>query len=316
VTLAASKGHSWLIFGLEAKRSLPRNSPSLRFDQILQVCKIFRLATIRPKMPLASVCSPMPHFLRAIIRLQISAWCTLKKSERCQEHHVVIQIDENLWIFDGPEVRFMSLDLPTRMTIAHVDSGLWVHSPIPITRDIKNFVSTHGSVSQVVAPNNLHHLYMDDWFAEYPDADFVAAPGLREKRADLAFTSDLKPGESYTWSDAIDHAHFVGNRFFEEAVFFHKVSKTLILTDLILNLKTEGFSAWQRAFARFDGVAYPDGMSPRFFRWSMRNRKAAQTCYEQMIAWAPEKIVISHGECMLENGTNEVRKRLGWVLSD
>lgn len=228
----------------------------------------------------------------------------------------MFQVDENLWIFDGPNIRFMTLDIPTRMTIARLQSGLWVHSPIPLNTEIKDFVSTYGPVAQVVAPNNLHHLYVDAWISEYPDADFVAAPGLREKRTDLAFTSDLRPGQTYSWSGDIDHAHFVGNRFLEEAVFFHKESKTLILTDLILNLKTSGYSAWQRAFARFDGVAYPDGMSPRFFRWSMRNRTAARTCYEQMIAWEPEKVVISHGECMLENGTEEVRNRLGWVMSN
>jgi len=227
----------------------------------------------------------------------------------------VFQVGEDCWIFDGPEVRFMTLDIPTRMTIVRVESGLWVHSPIPLTPDIRKFVSNHGGVSKVIAPNNLHHLYLDGWLKEYPDADYTAVPSLIDKRKDLKFTNKLQPGKVFSWSDEIDHSHFHGNRYVEEVVFFHRKSKALILTDLVLNLKTDGYSLWQKMLARFDGVAYPDGMSPRFLRWNMRDRKAALICYETILSWAPEKVIISHGECMFENGTEEVKKRLGWIAA-
>jgi len=80
----------------------------------------------------------------------------------------VYQIAQNLWIFDGPNVRFMTLDIPTRMTIVRTKAGLWVHSPIPITPEVTDFVSTHGPVVNVVAPNNLHHLYLDGWIVSAP----------------------------------------------------------------------------------------------------------------------------------------------------
>lgn len=223
------------------------------------------------------------------------------------------QFAEECWIFDGPDVRFMTLDIPTRMTVLRTNSGLWVHSPIPITPDIRDFISSHGTVSQVIAPNNLHHLYVADWIREYPEAVFVAAPGLMEKRPDLAFTDQLQPEKVYSWSDEVEHAHFSGNRYLEEVVFFHRKTKTLILTDLVLNLKIDNYSAWQRMLARFDGVAYPDGMSPRFLRWSMRDKTVARACYERILTWAPEQVIISHGECLTKNGTDEVRKRLGWI---
>ena len=225
------------------------------------------------------------------------------------------QIAENLWTFDGPIIRFMSLDFPTRMTIARIDSGLWVHSPVAITEEIKKFLSDEGPVSHVVAPNNFHHLYLDEWLSDYPNANYYAAPGLREKRADFRFTDDLVSDREFPWSTEVEYEHFAGNRFLQEVVFFHKESKTLILTDLILNLNVEGRSWWQRSFAKFDAIASPDGATPRTLRWSMRDRKSALVCYERMIRWAPEKIVISHGECLLEHGTDEVKKRLGWVVT-
>ena len=98
-------------------------------------------------------------------------------------------------------------------------------------------------------------------------------------------------------------------------MFFHEGARTLILTDLVVNLKTSGFSRWQKLLANFDCVAFPDGASPRTLRWTTRDRKKALLCYERMINWAPEKIVISHGECFLEQGTVEVKRRLGWIVS-
>jgi len=225
------------------------------------------------------------------------------------------QIADNLWIFDGPTIRFMSIDFPTRMTIARIGTGLWVHSPVAISPEIKEFLSDQGPVMHIVAPNNFHHLYLDVWLREYPGANFYAAPGLKEKRADFPFTDELLPGIEFPWSAQVEHELFAGSRFLQEVVFFHKESKTLILTDLIVNLNVEGRSWWQLSFAKLDAMAAPEGTTPRTLRWSMRNRRAALPCYERIVSWAPEKIVISHGDCLLENGTAEVKKRLGWVVT-
>lgn len=223
------------------------------------------------------------------------------------------EIAENIWIFDGPNVRFLGLDIPTRMTIIRNDNSLWVHSPIPITEEIRSFLGDNGKVEHIVAPNNLHHLYLDGWQEQYTDANFVAAPGVREKRPDLRFDVDLSRDKTYIWSDNIAHDHFIGNNVVEEVVFFHKASSTLILTDLIINLIVDDFNWLQKRFARFDGIAYPNGKSPRLFRWGTRNRTEARRCYQQMLDWSPNQIVISHGECFYTDGTNELKQRLGWV---
>ena len=56
------------------------------------------------------------------------------------------QIAEDLWIFDRPKVRLLGLDIPTRMTIVRCDSILWVHSPVPTTPEITEFIGNHGDV--------------------------------------------------------------------------------------------------------------------------------------------------------------------------
>jgi hypothetical protein len=222
-------------------------------------------------------------------------------------------VADNIWLFDGPEVPFLGLHIPTRMTIIRIGEDLWVHSPVPITDSIARFMTPLGRICYVIAPNSLHHLFLLDWQTAYPDARYFSAPGLRAKRQDLRFDEDLTPDGSYGWSDSIPHNHFAGNRFFEEVIFFHQSSRTLILTDLILNLRGERFNLAQKVFAAFDGILYPKGSSPRLFRWSMKNLTSARESYRQIIEWDPVNIVISHGECIRGNGKREAEKRLGWV---
>ena len=99
------------------------------------------------------------------------------------------------------------------MTITRCANDLRVHSPIPITSQIKSFLQDHSDVAYVVAPNNLHHLYLDRWQQTFPSAIFIAASGVREKQPVV----------------------------FKEVVFYQP-SQIRMLTDLMLNLKIDDFN--------------------------------------------------------------------------
>jgi len=43
------------------------------------------------------------------------------------------------------------------------------------------------------------------------------------------------------------------------------------------------------------------------------HQKEAKKCLEQMLAWKPEKIILAHGRCFLENGTAELRRAFRWI---
>ena len=127
------------------------------------------------------------------------------------------------------------------MTITRCANDLRVHSPILITSQIKSFLQDHSDVAYVVAPNKLHHLYLDRWQQMFLDAIFVAASGVREKQPDLRFDDDLAIDSNRSWSNTIVHDLFVGNMVFEEVVFYQP-SQTRILTDRMLNLKIDDFN--------------------------------------------------------------------------
>lgn len=227
---------------------------------------------------------------------------------------VLERVAEDVWVVEGPNVPFLGLSFGTRMTIIRLANDLWVHSPVAIAGSMQDQIAALGHVRYVVSPNKYHHVFLTEWRDKYPEAQLYASPGLSEKRPDVAFDSELTPMTEYPWSDTIAQEVFGPSRLFDEVVFFHRPSRTLVLTDLIVNLKTDGFNRWQKLFAAFDGLGYPNGTTPRLYRWSMKSKTHARSIYRTMLEWNPARVIISHGEWFREAGRKQIESRLAWIV--
>lgn len=226
---------------------------------------------------------------------------------------VLESVDKDIWVVDGPEVPFLGLMVGTRMTVVRLREEIWIHSPVSICVEMASELESLGKIRYIIAPNKYHHLFLSEWRERYPEAELYASPGLKSKRQDIAFDRELLAGETHPWSDAIAHTIFGPSRLFDEVVFFHRPSRTLILTDLIINAKTDRYNVLQKLFSAFDGLGYPNGTTPRLYRWSIKSKNAARNVYQTMVDWAPTKVIISHGEWFRKDGLNELKKRLSWV---
>ncbi len=225
------------------------------------------------------------------------------------------EIDKNIWIYDGSTVNFYGLPYSTRMTVIRLSNGnLWIHSPEKLNEELKEELGNLGKVEHLISPNKLHHLFLPEWISAYPDAKCYASPGLIEKRQDIKFTKELSNMSEKEWVDEIEQAVFQGSPLMEEVVFFHISSKTLILTDLIENFKPTAFNWWQKPIARFTGILSPNGKTPIDWRISFLFGKAkARIALDIMLGWRPKNIVISHGECIIDNGFEFLNKSFKWV---
>ena len=88
---------------------------------------------------------------------------------------------------------------------------LFVHSPAPLTDELRRELDVLGRVRYVVPASWIHgHLYMDQYGAAYPDAELFAAPGLQSRRSDLAFAGDLDDRPDPRWAGELDQAVFRG----------------------------------------------------------------------------------------------------------
>jgi hypothetical protein len=110
-----------------------------------------------------------------------------------------------------------------------------------------------------------------------------------------------------------------GSRVHQEAVFFHRASRTLILTDLIENFEPHKLPLWMRPLVRLAGICAPHGGMPRDMRLTFRmhgGRARLQAAVERMIAWEPERVILAHGQWFAEDGTLALRRAFSWLLDD
>lgn len=230
-------------------------------------------------------------------------------------------IAAGVWIVDGPEIRMnylgMKIPFSTRMTIVRLPGNtIWIHSPVALDEKLANEIEQLGRVAFIVAPNTLHYWYASDWKARFPDTKFFYAPGLetKAKRA-LPDGERLRETPPSDWADVIDQTCIEGD-LLNEVDFFHRPSRTLILTDLIENFEPKRVkSPFWRFMMRLFGAADPDGKAPFDMQMTFwRHRTAIRRAAQKMIDWNPERIIIAHGRWYETNGAAELRRAFRWAL--
>lgn len=232
--------------------------------------------------------------------------------------NILKPVDQNIWIVDGPIIRFKKVPFSTRMTIIRMNSGeLFVHSPTALTRELKATVDSLGPVRHLISPNKIHYWWIGEWGRAYPDAVKWASPGSRPPAhaQGWEFDSDLGETADHAWNEEIDQLIVHGGRFMDEVVFFHRSSRTLILADLIENFEpTKVHSPFLRFLLKLAGNTDPDGKLPIDLRLSYRGRhdKISQAV-TKMLQWEPERIVLAHGRWYESNGVAELRRAFRWV---
>lgn len=225
------------------------------------------------------------------------------------------EFGRELWLADGPTVPFLGVfPYPTRMAVVRLAGGdLWLWSPIALETSLAEEVDALGRVAHLVAPNKLHHLALADWARRYPEARLHAAPGLAKKRPDLAFASELGDTPDPAWAGQIEQVVFRGSPFLEEVVFFHGASRTVLVADLVQRMEARQLPAWQRPLMRVWGLVGARGSTPLEWRWSWWDRRAGRHALAQALAWNPDRLVIAHGACAVEDGRDVLATGLRWL---
>ncbi len=231
-------------------------------------------------------------------------------------------VADDIWIVDGPVIGMFylgaSVPFTTRMTVVRLpDGGLWLHSPTPLTDTLLAEIQALGPVRYLVAPSKLHYWWIPHWKDRFPDALTFAAPGVADygrKRIDH-FDCDLSAEAPNEWAGAIDQVAVPGN-FLTEIDFFHRPSRTLILTDLIENFERTRVTCWHwKLLMKVGGVTDPDGKMPYDLRMTFMGHKAEfRAAVEQMLAWKPERIILAHGRWYETNAEAELRRAFRWLL--
>ena len=221
-----------------------------------------------------------------------------------------------IWIADGPIVTAAAgFHYPTRMAIVRLPQGrLFLWSPTALSDDLRAEVNALGTVSYLIAPNSLHHVFLGEWQQAYPAAKVYAPPGLREKRKDILFNGELADGPIADWSEDLDLVTVRGNLITTEVVFFHRASGTVLFTDLLQQFHPGWFKGWRASIARLDLMVAAEPSVPRKFRLAFTDRAAARESIRQVLAWPAEKVLIAHGDPITDDAQAYLRRAFEWLL--
>ena len=177
------------------------------------------------------------------------------------------QVGENIWVLEQ-NLELGPLQTPLRCVVIRLSDGrLWVHAPLAPTAEFFELVEGIGNgssacVAHVIAPTYAleHKVFVKDALSRWPQAQLWTAPGqfsfpvqvgdeivwgkevsgvLRGSDTDTAIASGA--GRSAPWTDEIQFETLTAGTFdiglssltFYETAFFHKPSRTLIVTDCL-----------------------------------------------------------------------------------
>lgn len=205
------------------------------------------------------------------------------------------------------------LAVSSRMTVVRLQhGGLWLHSPVPLSDEVRAELAALGSVEFIVAPNKVHHLFVAACLDAFPQAKLYGAPGLTRKRPDLQGKGMLKltTAADAGWQADLDQLFFEGIPFANETVWFHKPTRTLIVTDLCQWWQGDmPFAA--RAYAHFTGVRKRLDV-PRTVRWVTKDRVAARASAQKILQWPIERVVMAHNAIVEESAHAQVKAAFSW----
>ncbi|HWA26014.1 MAG TPA: DUF4336 domain-containing protein [Lacunisphaera sp.] len=171
--------------------------------------------------------------------------------------------------------------------------GLWIHSPIPVTAELRAELAALGDIRHVIGPNCFHDECLREFQAEYPAALFHAAPGLAAQKRDVRFGAELSDAPHPDWTGVLEQHLIKGMPKLNEVVFFHPASRTLIIADIAFNLGPDG--NWLFALLmRLNGAWGHFGPS-RFCRMFMKDKAAVRASIDFILRWDFDRVIVGHG---------------------
>lgn len=163
----------------------------------------------------------------------------------------------------------------------------------------------------IVAPNSYHYLHIDDWASAYTSANAFITRAVGTKVRTQCDFIDEDPNllsQIGLSSKLIDLGEF------EEVVFFHEPSRTLIVTDLMQNFEASRVQKrLTRLLLKAGGATGPNGRPSLEIRHAARKHKAALSDgIRQMLDWNPDQIILSHGRCYRSDAIGELERAFAW----
>jgi len=227
-------------------------------------------------------------------------------------------IGPEIWVAEQPANVF-GIEYGIRMTVLRLaNDRLAIISPIALNKGIFSEVEALGKVAYLIAPNSFHHLHIKPWTERYPEAALLIVPHLVKKRPDLVQSIILnhdclpQPKDDATplaaFLNEVSAIYIACGRMYEEVIFLHKKSETVILTDLCFNIHRPQKLLAKMALKLY-GIYKKFGPSKAVALF-IRNKSEIKAAITQLNGWKYQRVVVAHGDIVEHCGQTFVQDAL------
>ena len=224
----------------------------------------------------------------------------------------LVEFGKNVWVIEGSFVKDMGLTFSTRMIVVKLSDGMiWICDPVKISENAQKSIEKIGEIKYLIASTQRHIWRLNSWHKQFPNAELWSCGNIPKKLKKLPYKGILS--NTSIWDNDFEQIIFEGNKYLSEMVFYHKVSKTIFMGDIIQNnVKIKG-----RPFTNFifwlSGAAYPNGGVGLDLRLTFTDKNRTRKSLDHILSWDFDKLIIAHGPCVTENAKEYVKRAFNWL---
>lgn len=222
---------------------------------------------------------------------------------------VVRQLSETLWVIERGYIFLGTFDVGGRTALVKLpDGGLFVHAPLALSEALKNRIDEIGEVRVVAAPNTEHVDFIEQWKYYYPNAWYLGPPKSLKRLPHVPFNRELSQNnvlDPKLEGSGLSQFFIACAPFFNETVFVHEPTKSLLCTDLFWNYPTDPdvprtTMLW--------GWAMNNVYKPVYDKILVKDRQRFISTLREVLNTGFEQIIPCHGYIVESDGQSHLKR--------
>lgn len=242
---------------------------------------------------------------------------------------VIRDLNSTVKIFSAPFSRSGTAEIGVRMSAIKTASGVVLYNPTNLDSTTRAALDSIGApIKFIIAPNLVHHSFIDPYAAAYPDATFILPDGLHAKHLSTIHKFvEVKDSQANVsgFPSELELAYFPD--FAQKEIFlFDRQSKTVFVADMLWHLPAiEQYSqvsdksrVGHKGFIQnfVDSHMNENDWVQRSMQWAIsKNTEQFKHQADRVVnAWQPIAVVTQHGDVIATNGNQALKKRFEAAL--
>ena len=270
--------------------------------------------------------------LGSLIALSAAAMSSTVQSASGASETVIKQLNSSVTTFSAPLSRG-GAEVGVRMSaIKLANNDLLLYNPTELNEETKAHLQQLGTVRYIVAPNLVHHMFIDPYPATFPGVKLIGPEGISDKKK-MAFTEikDANEGNGYSaqigWGNDVELQYFP-DFVHKEIMLYHRPTKTLFVADMLWNLpanesyervvdKTRVPTKHSQFSAQYavDHYMHPDGWMAKALQWASNKQTDQLKAGLKKVVneWQAATIVMQHGDVITSGAHEKLESTYSWI---